>query len=916
MNHQSEMEGIIKAMQEKAENAYLNGEIATARHLSVIALENWPDNAPIAPISWCFSILIHCYKGDTDYYWLSDRFCVREPDDKQNRFSEDGTDYSIIIEFLIQMLQSPISQKMMEQWRNTFLEISEPKLNDDVSTALLLETAIEMMCYFKMDDWQVVANHFVSALEETYPYVSQEAQYSCRRLSLQIKLLKGERVTDDEICFLSPIERCLARAWELYFNSDFLPLNELMPQLSTGINCDSEFFLSVQGLITVTEFSREIAKRRNKDAEDLKELASSNGSIETDHAKTITGNNEDNDNNAMTDLLRHAKYYRYQRYGTERPLSAFLLLREKEAELAAAELREKLLLKDGISSECWTLFRFIPFLWSSALKYWDLSSLVKMYELEMEFHWSTASYFADNEYRGNADHAVDAIICGIKSMNSRLYKRKDAVQMIEILERYGTAEGICRLYQFIFQEATPVSWNLCVEWLRLLGDILPENLVSSCIDWTIKYHKYAEKLLTAWNTEEYYYLHPILQHYELSEDQHNALTFHFTKMFERCPNKLKEFQIVLQYLADHDWQLCQEMMGKSLEWEENAFTRTSIINICLHLVRYKPDAKAYCLNLLRMRGERFDDDIYLRYANIIQNESKTEKADFECVYGALEAAIQTMRPDSYNSQNFRQVYDQIEGVDWQEVESGELCQILELAMPILLGEKQVQPMNRVNILQALRIIFQSAKKSAQGVLANALLCHMEIFKCLFQDEPSKSDVWDTFLIKFYDPVYLYNELLLTFCQIYDGMTVEQKGIVLSYVREGLCYYPQHTYYPTYLCLRASSDDDSLHNIAEVALTQIKTIVQNQNWTKNSELQEILSGIEAAITALNGKKLTGPQQEFIMAIVQTGAMSMNGLTRLQSVKLIKRLDEECFDCKELLLRLTNDPRKSVRNAVLE
>lgn len=148
MDKQRKLSETVAALKEKAENAYLNGEIATARHLATVALENWPSGASIKEISWCFAFLLHCYKSDTDYYLMRQKFYGKSPLEKKCRFSADEAAEGKLIAFAMEILRPSISAEMLERWRERFMQMTEPNLDDDVSTALLLEAVIELSCFF------------------------------------------------------------------------------------------------------------------------------------------------------------------------------------------------------------------------------------------------------------------------------------------------------------------------------------------------------------------------------------------------------------------------------------------------------------------------------------------------------------------------------------------------------------------------------------------------------------------------------------------------------------------------------------------------------------------------------------------------------------------------------------------------
>lgn len=910
MDEKTKLSEMVVAMKEKAENAYLNGEIATARHLATVALENWPDGASIKEISWCFAILLHCYKNNTDYYWVSERFYING--EKNYRFSINDAAEGRLIEFAMEILRPSISPEMMNGWCETFLQMTEPRLNDDVSTALLLETVIEMSCFFCMDGWEAVGTHFAEVLKHRGGYVSAEVLRCVQRLSLQRRILGGTAIHDEELSFLRPVEVLLARAWEAYYRSDFPALERLIPQLSNVVSCGDEYFLAVQGIVTATALQRRIARDRFSRKESLEQE-------EIDMVGPAAVRKEvpkSCQKEEQAEPWEYAKYYRYQRFETERPLAAFLALREAAAEKAAQKVRGKKLSGEQIVSHCRELFRMLPGLWGSALKYWDLLSLIKLYELKMEFHWASAVYFERGEYSGKAGHAADAIISGIMSLGSEPYKRKDVKQLIGILEKYGSEEDIQNLYRFIFEAAPPVTWNLCVEWLLLLGDLLPENDLHTCLDWTAKYHEKAGTLLTTFNIEEYYYLHPILRYYTLNKAERESLRFHFERMFQDLPHKTDAFQTVLWYLADNDWAMCQEYMEKMMLWKNYPWTQALIINSCADLVRHNQETLAFCTELLERIGAKTNCELYSRFAQAIRNPQMAEAPNLEKVYTAFQDAVESGSASGYHSAAFQNVNDHIEGFNWSSVDGASLRPILELAVPILSGEKTVHPLYVIDLLNVLCRMSQSAATDAKRLLIDTLLKYIGAFENLLQPPKQEPQVWSPIKFDLFTPERLYNTLLFTFCQSYDGMTLEQKKTVLSYVEENLYFFPKQAYYPTYLFMRGAMDHMDLYSYVHCGFAQLRMIAADDAQEEGTALSEILRGIMSAREVSGNVPSVEKTRAFVIPVLELGMKSLSAANRLETVNIVKTLSGEwLLELQEIREKLVSDKRKSVRDAAL-
>lgn len=907
---------IFCALKEKAENAYLNGEIPTARHIAAAALEKWPDGASLLDVSWCFAILLHCYKSETDHVYLKNRYFLREDANtrEQLRFKTEGTNCQHFIFFMLEVLQPAISPKMMERWRETFLAVEKLQLPDDVSTALLLTTVMETWCFLDPESWRDMGDHFCNISAQTHPYVFQELRRCRKRLALQMHLIAGKAPSKNEVTGWRPEEHLLILAWNAYFQSDFRELDRLLTQLSGLINCESEYFLSLQGLFNATRLSRMLARR--KERENPIEGRSANQLIESDSPQSaaLCGSEGNED---IPDLepapFEYADYLRYQRFEAEQPLASFLALREAGSKMNAHCVREKSLSGERAASEAWTLFRTVPFLWASALRYWNIADFVQANKLMMEFKWASAVYYENGEYCGNADDAAAAIISGIMSMDSAPYKRKDVHTLIGILGRYGTSGAIEQLYRFIFEEAPPITWKLCVEWLEQLGDLLPESLVSECVNWTLHYSKRSKEILTAYNAEEYAYLLPVFQHYSLSKAEQAVLN-PFCERILYPIEKERNFKIILKYLADHDWAECQSCMEKFLDWTENPRNQALFINPIMDLAKYKPEVSGYCAELLTRRAEKTNCTEYIKFAGVLRSAGRKDAPDLPKIAQLLQDAVDSMGEKGYNSTKLTPVFRELECKDWSLPRADEFSSILELVSPILCGERRVYPLYTIQLLDVLQIMFREAESGAQELLADVLAASLIQFETLFVRHRQREKSLDTFHIEFYRPENVHNQLLLAFCQIYDGMRVSQKLKVLAYTGKGLVWFPGAVYYPTYLFLRASLDDPELRGCAQSGLFQIETIALNLD--RQDCLQSILQGIISAqekANVINTRHLT----DFIMLMVQTGAESIYLSNRILASQLLHMLEEGTsitVDIQDLLNHLKKDHRKSVRNII--
>ena len=453
-----------------------------------------------------------------------------------------------------------------------------------------------------------------------------------------------------------------------------------------------------------------------------------------------------------------------------------------------------------------------------------------------------------------------------------------------------------------------------MEWLRLLGDLLPENDLPMCLNWTAKYHD-KSPLLPGFNIEEHYYLHPILQHYSLSKAQRESLKFHFEKMFQSSPHEIKEFETVLWYLADNDWAMCQELMEKMMSWDNYPRTQAIIINSCADLVRHDQKTLEFCTGLLERIGANRNCELYSRFSRVIYDSQMAEVPNLEDVHTALRNAVESSYKSGYSSAAFQNVYDHVEGFNWSQVDGKSLQPILEIVAPILSGEKTVHPLYIVNILSVLCRMFQSATTDAKRLLIDTLLEYIGTFEELLKPKEKAPQVWDSFILDLFRPELLHNELLFVFCQNYDGMTLEQKMAVLSYAEENLYHFPERAYYPTYLFMRASMDDVSLYSYAHSGFAQLKMIAAGDAKKEGGILSEIFRGIESVREVSGEIPSVEKTKTFVTPVLEMGANSLNAANRLQVANLLKALSNEWRkELQGIQERLAIDKRKSVRNAV--
>lgn len=927
MEQPIELMEILRSMKEKAEDAYLNGQVATARHLAAVALEVYPSEASIDGISWSFSILLHCYKNDTDYSYLNHRYFTSSETGRECRFDTSNSSYAVFLSFMIEVLHPPMSKTSLDEWRKQFAELSALKVEDDVCTALLLETVVETLCFLEVENWTELGRHIISKLKNPEGYVAQQVGQCMCRLDMQTRILKGERVPERQIQGLMWVEQPLARAWNAYFDSDFHALDELIPALSASVGCDSEYFLAVQGLITATKMQRSLTRDlvhnepgERKEQSALQDVLTVTAEASGVQQRTWDHFEIDQERGFEADReLEFANYYRYQRYETERPLAMFLAARESSAANLAHKIREKAILRESVAGDCWNLMRTAPFLWAGTLRYWDILGLLQSYEFLMEFYWAAALHFEDSEYCGEADRAAKAIISGIMSLNSQSCMRKDTRQLIGVLERYGTDEAVARLYHFILEDAPPITWNICASWLRLLGDLLPEGQLRELLDWTQRYKdmSMSRRLLTTLNVKEYYYLNPILHNYPLEKRDIQILWFHFEKMFQSPQHiymEQQEFEDILWYLADNHWDDCRKLMEKTLDWEEYPLFQHKIANALIRLSEHNKMAKDYCAKLLSRRAEVTGCRQYYEIAEVVRNKDSVGRPDMEEVCAALRKAVCSMTPKSYRSDILKPVYEEINYKNLRCLEERCLRKVLDTATLCLVGEKDVYPTYRVDVLKILRVLFESAEASAQQLLAQMLINNLAKFEALFQHERPASVALARIRISIYRPEHLYLELLLTFCQLYSGMTEVQKLKVVQYICEGLCHYPQHTYYPTYFLLRVATESMPFSACVGAGFAQLKFLAFQNREIGDERLQEILWGIESAQEQCDLSN-SDYIQEFVLSAIVEGADSINFQTRLRAAKNIRNLSDDMQEKgSDIIKTLSRDKRKSIRNII--
>lgn len=267
-----------------------------------------------------------------------------------------------------------------------------------------------------------------------------------------------------------------------------------------------------------------------------------------------------------------------------------------------------------------------------------------------------------------------------------------------------------------------------------------------------------------------------------------------------------------------------------------------------------------------------------------------------------------------NSAIFKNIYPLIESRDWHAVEAQKLLPILTVALPILTGDKPSYPQYRIDMLYVLRCIFQLAAPDAQNLFADILTKHIGTFEMVFCAAAAKNDVWGSIHFNFYRPEFLYDQLLLTFCQIFNNMSLKQIAEVLSYTEEGLYHFSSHNYYPTYLFLKAS-ENSNLSDNARTGLAQLKTIAAYSK--DNDGLSGILRGIES-VYDVDGQSLEFDKiLDFILHIMTIGCDSLLYSNRIRTARIANALSQRYPEhVQDTIRHLTTSKRKSIQNVFAE
>ncbi len=410
----------VEFLKTKACEAYLSGDVGAVRHLSAIALEKASQTAEredlkLEDFIWAFVFMLNYLKSDWEFSQLLvkayESFGYRQ-DSKTNdgviiprltRPDSATSPYAVLLNFLFDVFKPnwPLIEEHKKGMAN--LDISfllKGSSGEDCGVCaledeLLLSLIIEVLWYLEPrgEYWLSLCEKWIEQATQADPSSSISQALSRTRVRLRVQqaiLFPVEEESPlnliDEV--YSRGEACypLAKAWFYFYHERWQDLDQLIPQMVKLIPFESEYFLSLQGLINMTGYKRGLTVQREESKAGQHEYFDQTPGV-----------------------------MRYQRVQLSRPTAIFHYQRGVlfDGELAKARRRQ---------FACGHLrahaLRLLILLKLDALRIWDLGSYLEAMEREMKLSLQLGLYRdPKGEYRGFPDCLKNALLCAVKCLS-------------------------------------------------------------------------------------------------------------------------------------------------------------------------------------------------------------------------------------------------------------------------------------------------------------------------------------------------------------------------------------------------------------------------------------------------------------------------------------------------------------------
>ncbi len=622
----------LEYARQKAEEAYVNGEIEKLRQICGEALEEvGREDVLLEQKYWALTYTLIYETGTMDFYEARERHhnsLMPMWHDEGSR--ESDSPYQGLLDVMLCFLEPRISDKFVEEYRDHLLKYDYSLLENDAATSLLVRRTVGLFWLWGKEDhiWRQVSRHIQGTAGGSLTRVLEVQE---RRLKLQSKILYGREMGDKEE-LMGADQPVMAKAWYDFYQADWQKVWEDIPQMVQCAQKNQDLFCAVQGFQNMTR--------------------------QTIRWKGIPMGRE-------MEQDQYGGIYRYQRKAGEQALFRFWKTRENCIESALMESQIK---PEGAAGKRASVLRLISMRQLEALENWNLGEYLESVRNESRWLYDTSVYEdKDGDYQGYEGNLPHAVIALIRGMNSKEASKEERRELAAKMRRYFP-EGFEETAEFIVSNRQKCTWPYAVEWLEELISEFDGEQLSRILRWLVQYNEVKEALKAGFDLGEYKFLEQAAERF--TEEDWKTIMPVVENLYSSYSlyHQNKTFAIKsLEFMPISD---CEKMLDKVSRWPSESRKRNAVYEICIALSKKRGgEVNGKLHELIHRCREEDPCESYGRLDHLIDLKNLTElKAiDIDGICQLAGRAIENLRKadlSGYDLQNFKEIYGKFANQNW------------------------------------------------------------------------------------------------------------------------------------------------------------------------------------------------------------------------------------------------------------
>lgn len=712
----------------KACEAYLSGDVGAVRHLSAIALEKASQAAEredlkLEDFIWAFTFMLKYLKSDWEFSQLLVKAyesfgCLQrcETNDgviipRLTRSDSSTSLYAALLNFLFDVFQPnwPLIQEHKESIANLDISVLlEGASGEDcgdcaLEDELLLSLIIEVLWYLEPQGeyWFSLCEKWIKQTVQADPSSSIRQALSHTRARLRVQRailfpveeesplnLIEEVYPRGEACCL------LAKAWFYFYHEHWQDLERLIFQMVELIPFESEYFLSLQGLINMTRVQRSLVVQRDEGEAGRRDYFDQTPGV-----------------------------MRYQRVQLSRPTAIFyyqrgvffdgLLAKAWRKQFASGHLRAHAL-------------RLLILLKLEALRTWDLGAYLDTMKREKEFSLQLGLYWdPKGEYRGYPDYLKNALLCAVKGLDANLRDCPELEKAEKVLETLPEASQLISELVKDLISGPPTEWPSALRIFGLLGDAVPEELLEEVARWSVEVYRTLMSSRYNWNARILQFWKPIIEFHDISGRAWNELFPVFKDMVMKPFFWVSNYELIKAVLVKAPLRQAQDLASSitAVAARDESEERDKYV-ILFNASLERADLKDICVDYLRERIQASSDpSLEYDLSLLLDGESGKQMGSSENACRSLIEKLEGFcksieerdgKPFSIGvdiASDFRRV-------DWSTVPEGTLDGILEKVATVIKGCPNILNIEVAELIEVLINICRTAPEGYRAKLAH------------------------------------------------------------------------------------------------------------------------------------------------------------------------------------------------------